>query len=478
MTRHTDPEEKFHWLTTAPIPGLVGRLAVPTVISMLITSIYNMADTYFVGSLGTSAQGAVGVVFSLMAIIQAIGFTFGNGSGNYVSRLLGQQKREEAETVAATGFFSGIAVGVALAVGGLVFLDPLVSLLGATDTVLPYAREYARYILIGAPWMVGAFVLNNLLRFEGSATYAMMGITAGGVLNMVLDPFFIFPTRQWHGLTIYGLDMGVGGAAFATIISQAVSFLILLYNSGRGGTLPIIPRRFAPGNGRLWTIIKGGLPSMYRQGLASVASILLNWAAKPYLDAAQAAMAIVSKVTMFAGSAMIGFGQGFQPVCGFNYGAKLYGRVRKGFWFCVRVGALALSGLALTGIVAAPWIVGAFQKNDPEVVRLGVFALRLHLSTLPLTAYIVINNMMLQTSGETARASLLAMARQGLFFVPLILLLPYFFGFTGVAAAQPVADICSFILAIPLSTGFLRKTRWLEELELNGGEGHGKQSGA
>ena len=428
MTKHTDPQEKFQWLTTAPIPGLVGQLAVPTVISMLITSIYNMADTYFVGSLGTSAQGAVGVVFSLMAIIQALGFTFGNGSGNYVSRLLGQQRREEAETVAATGFFSGVIIGGALAVGGLLLLDPLVGLLGATDTVLPYAREYARYILIGAPWMVGAFVLNNLLRFEGSATYAMMGITAGGILNMLLDPFFIFPTRQWYGLTIFGLDMGVGGAALATIISQAVSFLILLFNSGRGGTLPIRIRRFAPGQGRLWVIIKGGLPSMYRQGLASVASILLNWAAKPYLDAAQAAMAIVSKVTMFAGSAMIGFGQGFQPVCGFNYGAGLYDRVRKGFWFCVRVGTLVMAAIALGGVLAAPWVVGAFQKNDPEVVRMGVFALRLHLSTLPLTAYIIINNMMLQTVGENVRASVLALARQGLFFVPFILLLPIAMG--------------------------------------------------
>lgn len=474
MARYTKPEEKFHWMTTAPIPGLVGQLAVPTVISMLITSIYNMADTYFVGSLGTSAQGAVGVVFSLMAIIQAIGFTFGNGSGNYVSRLLGQQRREEAETVAATGFFSGVAVGAALAVGGLVFLDPLVSLLGATDTILPYAREYARYILIGAPWMVGSFVLNNLLRFEGSAAYAMMGITTGGILNMLLDPFFIFPTRQWCGLTVYGLDMGVGGAALATIISQAVSFLILLYNSGRGGTLPIRVRRFAPVGGRLWTIIKGGLPSMYRQGLASVASILLNWAAKPYLDAAQAAMAIVSKVTMFAGSAMIGFGQGFQPVCGFNYGAKLYGRVRKGFWFCVKVGTAAMAAIALVGIAAAPWIVGAFQKNDPEVVRMGVFALRLHLGTLPLTAYIIINNMMLQTVGENVRASVLALARQGLFFVPLIVLMPIAMGFDGVAAAQPVADVCSFLLAIPLSTGFLRKMRRIEEGERNGGEEHGK----
>ena len=473
MAKHTDPQEKFQWLTTAPIPGLVGRLAVPTVISMLITSIYNMADTYFVGSLGTSAQGAVGVVFSLMAIIQALGFTFGNGSGNYVSRLLGQQRREEAETVAATGFFSGVMVGLALTVGGLLFLDPLVGLLGATDTVLPYAREYARYILIGAPWMVGAFVLNNLLRFEGSATYAMMGITAGGILNMLLDPFFIFPTRQWYGLTIFGLDMGVGGAALATIISQAVSFLILLFNSGRGGTLPIRIRRFAPGQGRLWVIIKGGLPSMYRQGLASVASILLNWAAKPYLDAAQAAMAIVSKVTMFAGSAMIGFGQGFQPVCGFNYGAGLYDRVRKGFWFCVRVGTLVMAAIALGGVLAAPWVVGAFQKNDPEVVRMGVFALRLHLSTLPLTAYIIINNMMLQTVGENVRASVLALARQGLFFVPFILLLPIAMGFSGVAAAQPVADVCSFLLAIPLSAGFLRKMHRMEEGKTEGGGENG-----
>lgn len=262
---------------------------------------------------------------------------------------------------------------------------------------------------------------------------------------------------------------GWAGPPLATIISQAVSFFILLCNSGRGGTLPIRVRRFAPGQGRLWIIIKGGLPSMYRQGLASVASILLNWAAKPYLDAAQAAMAIVNKVTMFAGSAMIGFGQGFQPMCGFNYGAGLYDRVRKGFWFCVRVGTLVLAAIALGGIVAAPWVVGAFQKNDPEVVRMGVFALRLHLATLPLTAYIIINNMMLQTVGENVRASVLALARQGLFFVPMILILPFAMGFNGVAAAQPAADVCSFLLAIPLSTGFLRKMRWMEEGKTKGG---------
>lgn len=451
MRKFNSPEEKHQWMTTTPIPSLVGKLAVPTIISMLITSIYNMADTYFVGNLGESAQGAVGVVFSLMAIIQAIGFTFGNGSGNFVSRLLGQKEQEKAEQVAATGFFSGVGMGVILTVLGLVFMDPLIHLLGATDTIFPYARDYARYILIGAPWMIGSIVLNNLLRFQGSATYAMFGITTGGILNMILDPIFIF-----------GLKQGTAGAAQATIISQAVSFLILLFNTGRGGTLKLIPKRFHPGDGMLFTIIRNGLPSMYRQGLASVASILLNWAAKPFGDAAIAAMAIVSKVSMFAGSAMVGFGQGFQPVCGFNYGAGFYGRVRKGFWFCVKVGAVVLAAIAVAGITAAPWIVQAFQRESPETVRLGIFALRFNLATMPTMAYVVINNMTLQTVGETGRASVLALARQGLFFIPAILILPRIWGFTGVALSQPVADVCSLILAIPLSNGFLRKLSVLE----------------
>ena len=212
----------------------------------------------------------------------------------------------------------------------------------------------------------------------------------------------------------------------------------------------------------LFTIIRNGLPSMYRQGLASVASILLNWAAKPFGDAAIAAMAVTTKVSMFAGSAMIGFGQGFQPVCGFNYGGGYYERVRKGFWFCVKVGTTVLVGIAVVGIVAAPWVVQAFQKESPEVVRLGTFALRCHLATMPTMAYVVINNMTLQTVGETGRASVLALARQGLFFIPAILILPRIWGFTGVALSQPVADVCSLILAIPLSNGFLRKLSVLE----------------
>jgi putative MATE family efflux protein len=452
MPKYNTPEEKFQWLTTAPLPGLIGKLAVPTIISMLITSIYNMADTYFVGNLGKSAQGAVGVVFSLMAIIQAIGFTFGNGAGNNVSRLLGQQRQEEAETMAATGFFMGIFAGAVVAVGGLVFLDPLVSMLGATETILPYARDYARYILIGAPWMVGSLVMNNLLRFEGNSAQAMLGITTGGILNMILDPIFIF-----------GLNLGVGGAALATIVSQGISFCILFYNSGRAGSLALRWSRFSLKEHRLSVIIRGGMPAFYRQGLASVASILLNWAAKPFGDAAIAAMTIVSKVNMFSGSALIGFGQGFQPVCGFNYGARLYDRVRRGFWFCVKIGTVVLAVIAGVMFLIAPQVVYLFQKADPEVVELGVTALRLQMLSLPLTAYIIINNMMLQTVGESFRASVLSMARQGLFFVPLILILPRLLDFTGVMVAQPLSDACSFLLAIPLSTSFLRKMRGLEE---------------
>lgn len=454
MPQYTTPQEKFQWMTTAPLPGLIGRLAVPTIISMLITSIYNMADTYFVGNLGKSAQGAVGVVFSLMAIIQAIGFTFGNGSGNQVSRLLGQQRQEEAETVAATGFFVGVFAGVVLAVLGLLFLDPLVSVLGATETILPYARDYARYILIGAPWMVGSLVLNNLLRFEGNSSQAMVGITAGGILNMILDPIFIF-----------NFGMGVGGAALATIVSQAVSFFILLYHCGRNGSLPVRWKRLKP-SGRLLSIIKDGMPSFYRQGLASVASILLNWAAKPYGDAAIAAMAIVSKVNMFSGSALIGFGQGFQPVCGFNYGARLYDRVRKAFWFCVKMGTAVLTVIAVVMFLLAPQVVYLFQKADPEVVELGTVALRWQMVTLPFVAYTVINNMMLQTVGESFRASVLSMARQGLFFIPTILILPQVFDFTGVMTAQPLADFGAFLLAIPLSVSFLRKMARMEKKDL------------
>lgn len=371
---HSDQNQadKFARMTQTPIPRLITTLAVPTIISMMITSVYNMADTFFVGRIGTSATGAVGVVFSLMAVIQAIGFMFGQGSGNYIARSLGGQDFRDASRMSATGFFSALIVGGLITLFGLIFLDPLVRLLGATETILPYARDYARYILLGASYMTASLVLNNQLRFQGSASYAMVGIAAGGILNIALDPLFIF---VFH--------MGIAGAAIATVISQFVSFCILLVGCTRGGNIRIHFRDFTPRWELYREILRGGLPSLWRQGLASVATICLNLAAGPYGDAAIAAMSIVSRVNMFASSALIGFGQGFQPVCGFNYGARLYKRVREGFWFCVRVSVVVLAVLAVAGFIFAPGIIAVFRGEDALVVEIGARGAALPVRGLP-----------------------------------------------------------------------------------------------
>ena len=317
MSRTMTQEERYRMMTEKPISRLIPGLAVPTIISMLITSIYNMADTFFVSQINTSASAAVGIIFSLMAMIQAVGFTLGMGAGNYISRSLGAKNEDIAVRTAATAFFTAIGIGVVMAVTGLSFLDRLVRLLGATETIAPYARDYARYILLGAPVMTGSFVMNNLLRSQGYAVYAKAGITTGGILNMILDPVFIF-----------GLRMGISGAAAATVISQCVSFCILFFQCNfRKGCIRLRPGKFTPSLKIYGEILHAGLPSLCRQGLASAAAVALNVAANPFGDAAIAAMSIVTRYMMFINSALIGFGQGFQPVCGFNFGAKRYDRV-------------------------------------------------------------------------------------------------------------------------------------------------------
>ena len=336
MEEDNAQQQKFKKMTETPVEPLICRMAVPTIISMLITSIYNMADTFFVGRIGTSATAAVGIVFSLMAIIQAIGFFFGQGSGNYISRKLGAREVEEASRMAATGFFSALLTGAAVMVLGFCFSESFCRLLGATETIMPYAQDYMRLILIGAPYMTAALVLNNQLRLQGNAFYAMIGLVSGGLLNIALDPLFIF-----------GFGLGISGAALATILSQLVSFFLLLLGCNRvAGNLPIRFRHFSPSLARYRAIVNGGLPSLCRQGLASVATICLNTAAGPFGDAAIAAMSIVTRLTQFAASAVLGFGQGFQPVCGFNYGARRYDRVRRGF--CPRA-YFTLQGRRRTG---------------------------------------------------------------------------------------------------------------------------------
>ena len=439
-------EEKYLKMTTPPVEKLICRLAVPCIVSMLVTAFYNMADTYFVGMLkSNAATGAVGVVFSMMAVIQAVGFFFGQGSGNFISRELGKKHYQEASQMASTGFFSALATGLLICVLGQLFLEPLALFLGSTQTILPYTQAYLRVILLGAPWMCASFVLNNQLRFQGSASYAMVGIVTGALVNIVLDPILIF-----------GLDLGVAGAGWATILSQLLSFCLLLAGTRKGGNIPIRLRNFRfSGHYYLW-IFKGGVPSLARQSLASVATICLNNAAMAYGDAAIAAMGVVQRIMMFGASAMLGFGQGFQPVCGFNYGAGLYARVRRGFWFCVRVSTAGLLVISALGYAFAPRLIALF-RDDALVVEYGAAALRYQCLTFCVQGWVVISNMMQQSMGKTVPATFLSIARQGLFFIPLVWILNGVLGFTGIQLTQPAADVITFLCAVPIQLQVLRK---------------------
>ena len=445
---HPHHRDNYTYMTTAPVHRLIMSLAVPTIISMLVTSFYNMADTYFVGKINTQSTAAVGIVFSIMAIIQAIGFFFGHGSGNYISRKLGAKETESAERMASTGFFLSLFVGIILAIIGWIFLTPISLALGSTPTILPYTERYLGIILLGTPFMSSSLVLNNQLRFQGNAAYAMVGIVSGAVINVGLDPLLIFV-----------FDMGISGAAWATVISQACSFCLLLAMSRKGENIRIRFRNFTPTWNYIREIIGGGTPSLARQGLASFSTILLNVAAGGYGDAAIAGMSIVSRIGMFINSFLIGFGQGFQPVCGFNYGAKLYARVRQGFWFCVKVGVIFLLVCAVAGFGYAEEVVALFRRGDPEVIEVGAAALRWQLITYPLGAWIIVSNMMLQTIRKSVRATILSSARQGLFFIPLIFILPHFFGLQGVEMCQAVSDMLTFLLAIPLTGSVLLKMK-------------------
>lgn len=440
-------KDKYTLMTTAPIPRLIGSLAVPTIISMLVTSFYVMADTYFVGQINTQSTAAVGISFSVMAIIQAFGFFFGHGSGNYISRKLGAKDYESAEKMASTGFFYAFMSGAIIALFGHLYLSQICVTLGSTPTILPYAEEYLGTILLGAPFMASSLVLNNQMRFQGNAVYAMVGIIVGAVLNIGLDPLLIFV-----------FDMGISGAAWATLLSQICSFLVLLVMDSRGTNIRIRFKNFTLKPAYLKEIVFGGSPSLCRQGLASLSTILLNVAAGAYGDAAIAGMSIVTRICMFINSFVIGFGQGFQPVCGFNYGAGIYRRVREGFWFCVKTGVVFLAVCSVVGYIFSPEIVSWF-RDDPHVIETGTRALRWQLITLPLGAWVILCNMMLQTIRKPVRAVTLSSARQGLFFIPFILILPHFFGLQGVEMCQAVSDLCSFLLAIPLTIPVLNEMK-------------------
>ena len=435
-------EEKKKQLLNDPVGRLVFSLALPAVASMLVTALYNMADTYFVGQIDTVATGAVSVSFGLMSVIQACGFFFGHGSGNFISLRLGRGETDSAKRMASFGVVTSFAAGIAISVLGLVFRSQLAALLGSTETILPTAVGYMSIILVGAPFMCASFTMNNLLRFQGNTIYGMIGIVAGALLNIALDPLFIF---------VFG--MGVPGAAAATLVSQCVGFVVLAFGCNRRGALGIDLKLFGVTREFVRELFRGGSPSLFRQGFMAISVIMLNRACRVApageVDAAIAAMGVVSKIMGFAFSVIIGVGQGFQPVCGFNYGAGRFGRVKKAFWLCVGASTALLAVFSALGAVFAEPLV-AFFRDDPAVIRIGSSALRFQCAMFVLSGFTTMSNMMLQNIGKVFRASFLAVARQGLFFIPLILLLSRLFGLTGVELTQPVCDLLAFVSALIL----------------------------
>ena len=385
------------------------------------------------------------MVFPVMFFIQAFGFFFGHGSGNYISRELGARRHGNAETMASTGFVYSLVAGIVAMVVGLSMIKTLAVWLGSTPTILPYTESYMSIILLGSPFMTASLTINNQMRLQGNASYAMYGIISGAVLNVVLDPVFIFV-----------FDMGVAGAAVATVTGQVVGFFVLLAMSRRGENIRLDIRRFSPRLAYLKEIVYGGSPSLSRQGLGCVAVMMLNVAASEYGDAAIAAMSIVSRITMFIMSVVLGLGQGFQPFCGFCYGAGLYGRLREGFGFIVKVGTAFLLVFFFAGFFFSSGAIGIF-RDDPEVIRIGAAALCWQLATYPFNAFTMAGNMMLQTTRKPLRANILSAARQGLFFIPLIVILPYFFGLKGIIICQSCSDVLSFCIAIPIVIGAFRE---------------------
>lgn len=447
-TREKDEQQRsarYVMMTETPVRQLVMKMAVPTIISMMVTALYNIIDAFFVGHISTEATAGVGVSFAYMTFINAIGFFFGHGSGNFISTALGAKKYQEAEKMAATGFLSSMGIGAIAAIIGLFFLSPLSRMMGATPDIVPQANDYLLFILIGTPFMMSSLTLNNQLRLQGNARYAMVGLTTGAVLNIFLDALFI-----------YYLDMGVMGASLATCISQMTGWFVLLMVTEMSGNVHIRFRNFSPSWQSYKDIFKGGNPSLARHFFVCVSTILLNryaafYAAPGTEASAIAAFAIVARIMMFAFSIILGIGQGFQPVCGFNYGAGLHERVRKSFVFTCGLATAILIVMSITFAIFAPDLIKIFRSEDAELIKIGAEALRWQCLSFPLVGVSMVTNMMYQTTRKTLIATVLSMGRQGIFFVPTIMILPLFIGFQGVEMTQAIADALTFMLALPFA---------------------------
>ena len=446
----THAERHYRKMTETPVSRLIVTLGIPTTISMLITGVYNLADTYFVGTLGESPQAATGILFTLQSIIQAIAFMWGHGSGTFVSKALADRDTDSATRYVSSAFFIGGSIGILMMILGLLCLDPLLRLLGSTETILPYARDYGMWVLIACPFMICSLILNNNLRYEGKAFYAMFGLTTGGLLNILGDYLLV---------RVFG--MGVFGAGMATAISQMISFTILLILYGKFAQSRICLRAISKNVEEYLGIVKVGFPSLIRQGLNSISGGLLNNLTKSLPianpDAAIAAMSVVNRFSSLVMLVGLGIGQGFQPVASFNYQAKKYTRVKKGLIFTTVFGVCLVGVLSVLGNIFAEPIVAIFQE-ETTVREIAVPALRyatVGLLFLPLSVPV---NMLYQSIRKAGIASLLSILRSGAVFIPTLLLLQHFLGLTGIQAAQPIADVLTGLLSVPFMIYFLKST--------------------
>lgn len=443
---------QYQIMTESPVPQLIGKLAVPTITSMMVTNLYNVADTAFVGTMGNSASGAVGIVFGLMALIQSIGFLFGQGSGSIISRSLGKQNTIEASTIASTGFFFSFFIGAIAAILGFLFLHPLMMFLGSTETIEPYAQEYGIFILITAPFLTSSFTLNNILRFEGKAFLGMVGLVSGAILNIAGDALFIFVFK-----------MGIFGAGLSTAISQLVSFGILISAFVSGKTLcRISVRNVSFSAQKILDIVFTGCPSLLRQGLNSISTIILNQQAAYWgqtalnnADAAVAAMSIVNRIFFFIFSIAIGVGQGYQPVCGFNYGARKTERLKKAFWFTTCLAEALMVLAAFIVIPFAPQIVSLF-RDDGTVIQLATYSLRLHCIGVLFLPFCMAVDMTMQSTGRKVQGMLVSSIRSGIVFIPSILLMGHFRGLSGIQEAQPLSFVISFFPTVFFAISYFK----------------------
>ena len=452
VPKEQTPEEKRREMLERPVQPLILSLAAPSIFANIVTTLYNLADTFFVGQMGiTSASAAVGVAFVTSTVIQSVAFYFAQGTGIHMSRCLGAGKTEEAAVYVNTGIAATVTIGTLIAIVGHLFLDQLCYVGGATPTILPYARTYISIILFGAPFIASGFLMNMQLRFQGESFYSMLCMVAGAVLNTILTPLFIFP-----------LGLGIAGSALATVVSEAVSFVLLLIEMSRAGITPLGLRYVRiPNATMLKTINNGGVPSFARQVMLGVATSLLNNAAAPFGDAAIAGIAVVQRITSVGNFFQIGIGQGFQPITGYNLGAKRYDRIREAYFTAVRLAFVSVAAIGVITFIWAPQLIAIF-RDDPEVVAFGVVTLRLQSITMPFTGVAMVTNFLLQTSGKMWRATFLGACRLGLVLGPVVLVLPPLLGQLGVQIAQPTTDIITTLIAWPMAFFMLREMRAAE----------------